>query len=167
MFLGLRVKTIANMGAYLSSMAPVIPTAASWVSMGGDYSIPAVHMEVDAAFTNTVPVDAYRGAGRPESAYIIERLVDAAALDLGYRADELRKKNFVRAFPHKMSLGMTIDCGDFEGSYQMAAEAAGLESAEQPQTKCGGKRQAARFRHFKLSGSDPGHAGRRQRNQVR
>ena len=130
-FLGLRVKTIANMGAYLSSMAPVIPTSASWVSMGGDYSIPAIHMQVDAAFTNTVPVDAYRGAGRPESAYIIERLVDAAALDLGYQADELRKKNYVRVFPHQMPLGMTIDCGDFEGSYQMAADAAGVETAEQ------------------------------------
>lgn len=130
-FLGLRVKTIANMGAYLSSMAPVIPTAASWVSMGGDYNIPAIHMQVDAAFTNTVPVDAYRGAGRPESAYVIERLVDAAALDLGYQADELRKKNYVRTFPHKMPLGMTIDCGDFEGSYQMAADAAGIGTAEQ------------------------------------
>ena len=130
-FLGLRVRTIANMGAYLSSMAPVIPTAASWVSMGGSYAIPAVYMEVDAAFTNTVPVDAYRGAGRPESAYIIERLVDVAARELGYNREDLRRRNFIRAFPYQMSLGMTIDCGDFDGSYDMAARAADLSSADQ------------------------------------
>ena len=125
-FTALRVNTIANMGAYLSSMAPVIPTAASWVSMGGNYDIPAVYMEVNATFTNTVPVDAYRGAGRPESAYIIERLVDVAAFELGWDAAELRHKNFIRTFPHKTALGMTIDCGDFAGSFDMAADAAGV-----------------------------------------
>lgn len=125
-FLGLRVATTANMGAYLSSMAPVIPTAASWVSMGGNYTIADVYMEVNAAYTNTVPVDAYRGAGRPEAAYIIERLVDVAALELDCDPGELRGNNFIRTFPHQMSLGMNIDCGDFAGTHAMAMQSAGL-----------------------------------------
>lgn len=138
-FLGLRVSTLANMGAYLSSMAPVIPTSASWVSMGGAYDIPAVYMEVDAVYTNTVPVDAYRGAGRPESAYLIERLVDVAAHDIGCDPAELRAKNFVRTFPYATSLGMDIDCGDFDGTRLQAARAAVLESAAERRRDAAGR----------------------------
>lgn len=119
-FTALRIDTRANMGAYLSSYATIIPTSASWVSMGGNYRIPTVSMSVDAVFTNTVPVDAYRGAGRPESAYLIERLVDLAAFETGRDPIKLRRQNFITQFPHKMALGMVIDCADFEGTLDKA-----------------------------------------------
>ncbi len=126
-FLALSVDTIANMGSCLSTMGPVVPTAASWVSMGGTYVVPNIHMSVRAAYTNTMPVDAYRGAGRPEAAYIMERLVDAAAFDLGIDPVEIRRRNFVRDYPYSMPLGLTIDCGDFSGTFEAAAEAIGLD----------------------------------------
>jgi carbon-monoxide dehydrogenase large subunit len=119
-FTALRIDTCANMGAYLSSYATIIPTSASWVSMGGNYRIGSISMSVDAVFTNTVPVDAYRGAGRPESAYLIERLVDLAAFETGRDPIELRRQNFINQYPHKMALGMVIDCADFEGTLDRA-----------------------------------------------
>ena len=119
-FIALKIDTRANMGAYLSSYATIIPTSASWVSMGGNYRIPLVSMSVDAVFTNTVPVDAYRGAGRPEAAYLIERLVDLAAFETGRDPIQLRRQNFIRQYPHKMALGMVIDCADFEGTLSKA-----------------------------------------------
>ncbi len=127
-FLGLRVNTLANMGAYLSAMAPVIPTMASWPVQGGAYVIPHVFFEVDAVFTNTVPVDAYRGAGRPEAAYIIERLADMAAARLNIDTVALRKMNFISAFPHKTSLGQSVDCGAFVGNLDKALAAAKASS---------------------------------------
>ena len=123
-FLALRIRTLANMGAYLSSYSTIVPTSASWVSAGGNYVIPKVSMAVDAVFTNTVPIDAYRGAGRPESAYLIERLVDVAAHDLGIDAIDLRRRNLITAFPHTSALGVTIDTGDFAHTLDMALEAA-------------------------------------------
>jgi carbon-monoxide dehydrogenase large subunit len=122
-FVALKVETKANMGAYLSSFGTIIPSAASWVSMGGNYTIPAISMAVDAVFTNTVPVDAYRGAGRPESAYVIERLVDLAAHQTGRDPIALRRQNFISQYPYKMALGMEIDCGDFEGTLDKALKA--------------------------------------------
>ncbi len=130
-FLGLRVKTLANMGAYLSAMAPVIPTMASWPVQGGAYVIPHVFFEVDAVFTNTVPVDAYRGAGRPEAAYIIERLVDMTAARLGIDTVALRKQNFMSNFPHRTSLGQSVDCGAFIGNLDKALAAANASSFAQ------------------------------------
>ncbi|MGI9412308.1 MAG: xanthine dehydrogenase family protein molybdopterin-binding subunit [Hyphomicrobiales bacterium] len=147
-FIGLRVDTIANMGAYLSTFAPIIPTSASWVSMGGNYDIPSVYMEVNAAFTNTVPVDAYRGAGRPESAYIIERLADIAAFELGRDPADLRRQNFIGTFPYVSSLGMTLDCGDFAGSLDMASDAAGLSTFAARKAEAAGR---ARLRGVGLS----------------
>src|SRR3546814_6389336 len=82
-FTGLRVRTYANMGAYLSNFAPYIPTACGVGMLAGVYRTPAIHVAVTGVFTNTVPVDAYRGAGRPEAIYVIERMVDAAARELG------------------------------------------------------------------------------------
>src|ERR1700739_5152614 len=96
-FLALDVGLIANMGAYLSNFAPEIPTASGAVMHSGVYAIPAIHVEVKGVFTNTVPVDAYRGAGRPEAAYAIERLVDYAARRLKVRPEELRRRNFIQA----------------------------------------------------------------------
>jgi carbon-monoxide dehydrogenase large subunit len=124
-FQALRVKSLANMGAYLSGFGPLIPTNASWVVMGGAYVIPHIFMEVDGIFTNTVPVDAYRGAGRPEASYIIERLVDVAAAETGIDPIELRRRNFMSQFPHKTSLGLTVDCGAFEGNLDRALDLAG------------------------------------------
>jgi len=114
-FLGLRSSGVANMGAYLSNFAPLIPTGASGKMFCGLYDIPAVFVEVKCVFTNSVPVDAYRGAGRPEAAYVVERLVDAAARELGLTQDEIRRRNFVApaALPYTTATGITFDSGDF------------------------------------------------------
>jgi carbon-monoxide dehydrogenase large subunit len=112
-FLALDVATTANLGAYLSSNGPGSSTNSPATAMGGVYAIPAVFMEVRGAFTNTVPIDAYRGAGKPEANYLIERLVDMAAYRIGSDPVSLRRRNMVGAFPHRSALGMTIDCGRF------------------------------------------------------
>ena len=129
---GLKVRTIADLGAYLSSMAPVIPTAASWVSMGGVYRVPAIYMEVNAAYTNTMPVDAYRGAGRPEASYVIERVIDYAAREIGIAPDEMRRRNFIplSEMPYKTSTGITYDSGDFNELMRRAQDAAGWSGFE-------------------------------------
>ncbi|MGF1592268.1 MAG: xanthine dehydrogenase family protein molybdopterin-binding subunit [Kiloniellaceae bacterium] len=115
--LGLRVTTTANMGAYLSSFAPFIPTGCYGPMLSGLYRIPAGYAEVTTVFTNTVPVDAYRGAGRPEAAYLVERLIDAAARDLDLAPAELRRRNFIppEALPYTTAFGETYDSGDFPG----------------------------------------------------
>ena len=96
-FLALRVRTLANMGAYLSTFAPVVPTYLSATLLAGVYKTPVIYAEVKAVFTNTVPVDAYRGAGRPESTYLLERLVDVIAHDTGLDRIALRRRNFIPA----------------------------------------------------------------------
>src|SRR2546423_1221717 len=113
-FLALDVDTIANLGAYLSCYAPFIPYLGAGM-LPGVYDIPACHIRVRAAYTNTSPVDAYRGAGRPEAAYVIERLVDAAARHLGIAPDMLRKRNFIRprAMPYTTATGKRYDSGEF------------------------------------------------------
>jgi len=127
-FLGLSVATIANMGAYLSNFAPEIPTASGGVMFSGVYAIPAIHVEVKGAFTHTVPVDAYRGAGRPEAAYALERLIDFAARRLGVAPQELRRRNFIRpeTMPYATPLGLTYDSGDFARNMDDALNAADL-----------------------------------------
>ena len=113
--LGLRVHTVANLGAYLSNFAPMIPTGAGQGMHTGVYAIPAAYNEVKGVFTNTVPIDAYRGAGRPEAAYMIERTMDAAAFDLGIDGAELRRKNFApeASMPYTNAFKVTYDSGDF------------------------------------------------------
>jgi carbon-monoxide dehydrogenase large subunit len=125
-FQALKVETIANMGAYLSNFAPEIPTLSGAVMLSGVYAIPAIHVSVKGVFTNTVPVDAYRGAGRPEAAYALERLVDVAARRLGVGPDELRRRNFIRpeAMPYRTPLGLTYDSGDFQRNMDDALRAA-------------------------------------------
>ncbi len=125
-FLGLNVTLIANMGAYLSNFAPEIPTASGAVMHSGVYAIPAIHVGVKGVFTNTVPVDAYRGAGRPEAAYAIERLVDYAARQLGVPPDELRRRNFIKpeAMPYRTPLGLNYDSGEFARNMDQALAAA-------------------------------------------
>jgi carbon-monoxide dehydrogenase large subunit len=114
-FLALRTRNISNMGAYLSTFAPFIPTVAGTSVLGSIYGFQAIYAQVLGVFTNTVPVDAYRGAGRPESNYLIERLVDAAAHELGIDRVELRRRNMVppSAMPHSTPVGKKYDSGNF------------------------------------------------------
>jgi carbon-monoxide dehydrogenase large subunit len=115
-FLALRTRNVANMGAYLSNFGPFIPTMAGTGVLASVYGFQAVYANVIGAFTNTVPVDAYRGAGRPESNYLVERLIDAAAAEIGMDRVALRRLNMVppSAMPHKTPVGKTYDSGDFQ-----------------------------------------------------
>ncbi len=129
-FLALSAHMTANMGAYLSSFGPGVSTNAASTAMGGIYDIKDVFMEVRGVFTNTVPIDAYRGAGKPEANYIIERLIEAAAARLGIDPVELRLRNAIDSFPHRSSLGIEIDSGDFRNNIETAvrlADRAGFE----------------------------------------
>jgi len=113
--LALQVETWSDLGAYQAQFGPAIQTLAGGRIMGGVYRIPAIHNAVHGVVTNTAPVDAYRGAGRPESAYLMERLVEAAARELGLTVDEIRRRNLLRPdeLPHDNGLGLTFDVGDF------------------------------------------------------
>jgi carbon-monoxide dehydrogenase large subunit len=124
-FLGLRVHTYANMGAYLSTFAPAVPTYLYATLLSGPYDLPAIYAEVKAIFTNTVPVDAYRGAGRPEAAYLLERLVSLAARQLGVDPIELRRKNLIQPnqFPYQTQVALQYDIGDYQATLDMALEA--------------------------------------------
>ena len=124
-FLALDVDLVADMGAYLSMYAPFIPYIGAGMSPG-IYDIPACHVRVRGVYTNTVPVDAYRGAGRPEAAYVIERLVDAAARAIGIAPDALRRRNFIkpRAMPYQTAAGKSYDSGDFAAHMQRAQDIA-------------------------------------------
>ncbi len=113
-FLALRVHTIANMGAYLSTFASSVPTILYATLLAGQYKTPAIYAEVKAVFTNTAPVDAYRGAGRPEATYVVERLVETAARDLKMDPAEIRRKNFITEFPYATPVGLTYDTGGYE-----------------------------------------------------
>jgi carbon-monoxide dehydrogenase large subunit len=115
-FLALEVETVANLGAYLSTNGPGSSTNSPASAMGGVYAIPAVFMAVRGVFTNTVPIDAYRGAGKPEANYLIERLVDRAARRLALDPVELRRRNLIGRFPYRSGLGITIDSGRFAGN---------------------------------------------------
>ncbi|MBS0222491.1 MAG: xanthine dehydrogenase family protein [Proteobacteria bacterium] len=123
-FLALGVQAIANMGAYLSSNGPLSPTSAAASAMGGVYDIPSIFLEVRGAFTNTPPLDAYRGAGKPEANYIIERLVDLAAKAVGVDSVDLRRRNIISSFPHVTAMGMKIDGGRFAANLEDAVRAA-------------------------------------------
>ncbi|MBN8910198.1 MAG: molybdopterin-dependent oxidoreductase, partial [Rhodospirillales bacterium] len=114
-FLALRTRNLANMGGYLSNFGPYIPTYAGTSVLASVYGFQQVYANVIGVFTNTVPVDAYRGAGRPEANYLVERLVDAAARELGIDRVELRRRNMVppSAMPHSTPVGKTYDSGDF------------------------------------------------------
>src|SRR5712672_2122249 len=127
-FLALDVEITANMGAYLSNFAPEIPTVSGAVMHSGVYAIPAIHVGVKGVFTNKIPVDAYRGAGRPEAAYAIERLVDYAARQLGVPPEELRRRNFIKpeAMPYQTALGLNYDSGEFARNLDQALAAADL-----------------------------------------
>ncbi|MCC6470256.1 MAG: xanthine dehydrogenase family protein molybdopterin-binding subunit [Alphaproteobacteria bacterium] len=125
-FLAIKVSTVANLGAYLSNYGPFIPTDCGSGLLVGVYAFKAAHASVKCVTTNTVPVDAYRGAGRPEAAYLVERLVDLAAIELGTTPDALRAKNFIprAAMPFKQAMGLTYDSGDFNAAMATAMKEA-------------------------------------------
>jgi carbon-monoxide dehydrogenase large subunit len=132
-FLALRVATVANMGAYLSTFASCIPTYLYATLLAGVYTTPAIYAEVKAVFTNTVPVDAYRGAGRPEATFLIERLVDIAAKEMGMDRVEIRRRNFIPtdAFPYQTPVALQYDSGDYFSTLEQAqktADWAGFEA---------------------------------------
>jgi len=140
-FLALRVHTIANMGAYLSTFASCVPTILYATLLAGQYKTPAIYCEVKAVFTNTAPVDAYRGAGRPEATFLVERMVETAARDVGLDPAEIRRRNFITEFPYATPVGLTYDTGDYEAHLAKAIEIADVAgfAARKAESKAQGK----------------------------
>jgi carbon-monoxide dehydrogenase large subunit len=136
--LALRAHTIANLGAYMSTFSSSVPTYLYATLLSGQYDIPQIYCEVDAVYTNTVPVDAYRGAGRPEATFVVERLVEVAAREMELDPVELRKRNFIKSFPHQTPVIMAYDGGDYGASLKKAMEIADVKGFSKR------KREAAR-----------------------
>jgi aerobic carbon-monoxide dehydrogenase large subunit len=131
-FLALKVSTIANMGAYLSTFAPAIPTYLYGTLLAGTYTTPAIYCETKAVFTNTAPVDAYRGAGRPEATFLLERIVDLAADEIGMDPAELRRRNLIpkEAYPYQTPVALQYDSGDYGATLELALKAADYQGFE-------------------------------------
>ncbi|QPC87495.1 molybdopterin-dependent oxidoreductase [Mesorhizobium sp. NBSH29] len=123
----LKVDTVANFGAYMSLFSSSVPTYLYATLLSGQYNIPAIHANVRAVYTNTAPVDAYRGAGRPEATYLVERTMETAARELGVSPADLRRQNFVTQFPHQTPVIMCYDAGDYAASLDAAMNAADYE----------------------------------------
>jgi len=134
-FLGFKVHTVASMGAYLSNFASSIPTYLYATLLAGQYTTPVVFANVKAVFTNTAPVDAYRGAGRPEATFVLERIVEMAAREMGIDPAELRRRNFIQPdqFPYQTPVALTYDTGDYEASLDEALRQ--IDYANFPQRK--------------------------------
>ena len=120
----LKVETVANLGAYMSLFSSSVPTYLYATLLSGQYAIPAIHCNVKAVYTNTAPVDAYRGAGRPEATFVVERVVETAARELGVSPADLRRRNFITSFPHQTPVIMAYDAGDYAASLDAAMKAA-------------------------------------------
>jgi len=131
--LGVRIETLANLGAYCSAVGPFVPTMAGGRVVGTVYQLPALYHSVRCLYTNTMPVAAYRGAGRPEACYVMERLMDEAARVLGIARDEVRRRNFIppSAMPYENHSGVVISSGEFEATMDLALERAGWGDFEQ------------------------------------
>jgi aerobic carbon-monoxide dehydrogenase large subunit len=158
---GLRVKTIANLGAYMSTFSSSIPTYLYGTLLSGQYAIPAIYCEVDAVYTNTAPVDAYRGAGRPEATFVVERLVEVAAREMGVPPVELRKKNFISSFPHQTPVIMSYDAGDYRASLEKAlkiADYGGLEKRKRESARRGKLRGLGFSTYIEACGLAPSQA---------
>jgi carbon-monoxide dehydrogenase large subunit len=159
-FLGVKVETVAAMGAYLSAFAPFIPTFSGAQMHVGTYAIPSFYTGVKLVYTNTTPVDAYRGAGRPEAAYVIERLVDAAAREVGISGAEIRRRNFIPAdaFPFSTSSGLVYDSGDFQRNLDDAlamADEAGFAARKAESKRKGLARGLGIAYYIEKTGADP------------
>ncbi len=141
---GLRVHTIANLGAYMSTFSSSVPTYLYGLLLSGQYNIPNIYCEVDAVYTNTAPVDAYRGAGRPEATFLVERIVELAARELGKDSAEFRRQNFVASFPHQTPVILAYDVGDYAKALDKALDLADYKGV--------GKRKAASAAKGKLRG---------------
>ena len=120
--LGFRVDTQANLGAYLSTFAPAVPTYLYGTLLSGQYDMPAIHCSVQGAFTNVPPVDAYRGAGRPEASFLVERMIHRAAKSLDMDPAEFRRRNFVQEFPYQTQVAVEYDSGDYEKTLDLALD---------------------------------------------
>ncbi|SFQ24809.1 carbon-monoxide dehydrogenase large subunit [Roseivivax halotolerans] len=139
-FTAIRTETYANMGAYLSTFAPSVPTWLHGTLMAGNYKTPLIYVNVKAVFTNTVPVDAYRGAGRPEATFQLERVVDKAARELGVDPVALRRQNFITEFPYSTPVAVEYDTGDYDATMdklQEIADFAGFEARRKESEKRG------------------------------
>ena len=159
--LGLKVKTIANIGAYMSTFSSSVPTYLYATLLSGQYDIAAIYAEVDAVYTNTAPVDAYRGAGRPEATYVVERLVEEAARQLKIDPAELRRRNFIRTFPHQTPVIMTYDVGDYDASLEAAmkrADVAGFAARKAAAAKNGKLRGLGYATYIEACGIAPSQA---------
>ncbi|MCC7347202.1 MAG: xanthine dehydrogenase family protein molybdopterin-binding subunit, partial [Variibacter sp.] len=141
---GLRAHTIANLGGYMSTFSSSVPTYLYATLLSGQYAIPHIYCAVDAVYTNTVPVDAYRGAGRPEATFVVERLVEVGAREMGLDPAELRKRNFIKSFPHQTPVIMTYDAGDYNASLAKAMELADYKNF--------GRRKRESEKHGRLRG---------------
>ncbi|MBL8377451.1 MAG: xanthine dehydrogenase family protein molybdopterin-binding subunit [Burkholderiales bacterium] len=142
-FLALKVATTANMGAYLSTFASCVPTILYATLLSGQYKTPAVYAEVKAVFTNTAPVDAYRGAGRPEATYLVERIVEQCAREMKLDPAEIRRRNFIKTFPYATPVGLTYDVGDYDATLTKAiklADVAGFAARKAASAAKGKKR---------------------------
>jgi len=149
-FLALRTDTHANMGAYLSTFAPSIPTWLHGTLMAGNYKTPLIYVNVKAVFTNTVPVDAYRGAGRPEATFQLERVVDKAAREMGIDPIELRRRNFITEFPYATPVAVEYDTGDYHATMDKLLEMsdhAGFEKRAE-ESKKNGKLRGFGIAHY-------------------
>jgi len=131
-FLGLRVRTKANLGAYISTFGPSVPTILYATLLAGTYKTPAIYCEVTAMFSHSVPVDAYRGAGRPEASYLLERLVDRAARETGIDPVEIRRRNFIPqdGFPYQTPVALEYDSGDYQTCLDKGLELADYSGFE-------------------------------------
>ncbi|TCP43047.1 xanthine dehydrogenase family protein molybdopterin-binding subunit [Rhodovulum marinum] len=129
-FQAIRTETYANMGAYLSTFAPSVPTWLHGTLMAGNYKTPLIYVNVKAVFTNTVPVDAYRGAGRPEATFQLERVIDKAAREMGIDPVELRRKNFITQFPYATPVAVEYDTGDYNATLDKLLEIADVSGFE-------------------------------------
>lgn len=159
-FLALRTRNVANMGAYLSNFAPFIPTGAGTKVLASVYKFQAIYVNVLGVFTHTVPVDAYRGAGRPESNYLVERLIDAAAAEVGIDRIELRRRNMVApsAMPYQTAMKQTYDSGDFQRVLDAALEKidwAGFEGRRASSARRGMKRGIGMSYYLEATGGAP------------
>ncbi len=144
-FVALKVQTTANLGAYLSTFGSAVPTYLYGTLLAGQYSTPNIYVEVQGVYTNTCPVDAYRGAGRPEATYVVERIVETAARELGVDPAELRRRNMIRPdqFPYETPVALIYDTGNYEASLNKAlalADYAGFE-ARRAASEAAGKRR--------------------------
>jgi len=158
LFTGFRVHTTANLGAYLSTFASAVPTILYATLLAGQYKTPKICCTVNAVFTNTAPVDAYRGAGRPEATYTVERIVETAARELGIDPADLRRRNFITTFPYATPVGLTYDTGDYDATMRRAIELAdvgGFEARKKASAAKGLKRGLGYSAYIEACGIAP------------